>query len=123
MCVWQDFVALLILTLIHHQVRDRRLLKEGDNQSNILLLHQQTSSEKVRKHREELIKFAKSLRNVEPDARSSFSILAHGSNQYVLCSSVLEPCFDETGSSPDFRTPGSGSWEPDFVLMTKRSKS
>ena len=28
-------------------------------------------SRKVRKHREELIKFAKSLRNVEPDARSS----------------------------------------------------
>ena len=44
----------------------------------------QTSCEKVRKHREELIKFAKSLRNVEPDARSSFSILAHGSNQCIV---------------------------------------
>ena len=30
MCVSEDFVALLILTLIHYQVRDRRLLKEGD---------------------------------------------------------------------------------------------
>ena len=31
MYVSDDFVALLILTLTHHQVRDRRLLKEGDN--------------------------------------------------------------------------------------------
>ena len=30
MYVSDDFVALLILTLIHYQVRDRRLLKEGD---------------------------------------------------------------------------------------------
>ena len=30
MYVSEVFVALLILTLIHYQVRDRRLLKEGD---------------------------------------------------------------------------------------------
>ena len=34
-------------------------------------------SRKVRKHREELIKFAKSLRNVEPDARSSNKFHLH----------------------------------------------
>ena len=34
-------------------------------------------SRKVRKHREELIKFAKSLRNVEPDARSSNKFYLH----------------------------------------------
>ena len=34
MYVSNDFVALLILTLTHHQVRDRRLLKKGSIQIN-----------------------------------------------------------------------------------------
>ena len=99
MWVSEDFVALLLLTLIHYQVRDRRLLKEGDKLSTSFLLsypikhtalqlHQQSSMSNL------LWKGAKASWGVDqvcqvPEERGarckvSFFILVHGSIQCIV---------------------------------------